>query len=116
MAKKTTKTKKSTKTKIKIQGKNFMVAKEVEDSIKFLSEIIRAHEVALLTWTHKTYGENKLEDKELESFNLSLKEYCMQIPEAENILVRMKEMDEQMLKDVKKENQNKDTEKQGVEE
>ena len=104
------------KEEVNIMGKKYKVDEPVAETLKQIAQALHAHEVALLTLTHKTYGENKLEDKELESFNLSLKEYCMQIPEAENILVRMKEMDEQMLKDVKKENQNKDTEKQGVEE
>ena len=75
MTKKTAKTKKSTKTKIKIQGKNFMVANEVEESIKFLSEIIRAHEVALLTWVHKIWNKQAFDESDMENFNKSMYEY-----------------------------------------
>ena len=68
MAKKTLKTKKSSKTKIKIQGKNYMVDPKVEDSIKFLSEIIRAHEVALLTWVHKVWNNQAFDTEDTKNF------------------------------------------------
>ena len=93
MTKKTTKTKKSTKTKIKIQGKNYMVANEVEESIKFLSEIIRAHEVALLTWVHKIWNKQAFDESDIENFQKSMYEYSMRIPNASEILANMMQID-----------------------
>jgi|TARA_R100001443_G_scaffold9108_1_gene18659 hypothetical protein len=89
-----TKTKK-TKTKIKIQGKNYMVHPEVEDSIKFLSEIIRAHEVALLTWVHKIWNKQAFDDKDIKDFEKSMYEYTMRIPNANDILANMMNIDKQ---------------------
>lgn len=97
MTKKTT-TKKpkvtsKSKTKIKIQGKNYMVHPEVEESIKFLSEIIRAHEVALLTWVHKIWNKQAFDEKDIEDFDKSMYEYTMRIPNASEILANMMEID-----------------------
>jgi len=89
-----TKTKKK-KTKIKIQGKNYMVHPEVEDSIKFLSEIIRAHEVALLTWVHKIWNKQAFDDKDIKDFEKSMYEYTMRIPNANDILANMMNIDKQ---------------------
>tara|TARA_Y100000593_G_scaffold4093_1_gene8121 strand:- start:9791 stop:10126 length:336 start_codon:yes stop_codon:yes gene_type:complete len=102
MAKKTTKTKKSTKTKIKIQGKNFMVDKQVEESIKFLSEIIRAHEVALLTWVHKIWNKQAFDESDINNFSKSMYEYAMRIPNASEILANMMEIDKRK-EDIKEE-------------
>jgi len=90
---KKTKTTSRTKTKIKIQGKNYMVHPEVEDSIKFLSEIIRAHEVALLTWVHKIWNKQSFDESDTEQFNKSMYEYTMRIPNASEILANMMEID-----------------------
>tara|TARA_R110001592_G_scaffold348824_1_gene643280 strand:+ start:297 stop:638 length:342 start_codon:yes stop_codon:yes gene_type:complete len=81
------------KTKIKIQGKNYMVHPQVENSIKFLSEIIRAHEVALLTWVHKVWNKQAFDEKDIEEFNKSMYEYTMRIPNASEILANMMEID-----------------------
>ena len=81
------------KQKINIMGKQYKVDKPISDTLQALSEALHAHEVALLTWLHKEYTGEKLKKDELESFRSSLREYCMQIPEAENILVRMTELD-----------------------
>jgi len=86
---------KKTKTKIKIQGKNYMVHPEVEDSIKFLSEIIRAHEVALLTWVHKIWNKQAFDDKDIKDFEKSMYEYTMRIPNANDILANMMNIDKQ---------------------
>ena len=60
--------KKQNKTKIKIQGKNHMIPVEVKNSIEFLSEIIRAHEVALLTWVHKIHNKQAFDDDDIKAF------------------------------------------------
>ena len=105
------------KQKINIMGKQYKVDKPISDTLQALSEALHAHEVALLTWLHKEYTGEKLKKDELESFRSSLREYCMQIPEAENILKRMKELDSQMAKEIKnKEDKNKNGKEQGVEE
>ena len=102
MAKKTLKTKKSSKTKIKIQGKNYMVDPKVEDSIKFLSEIIRAHEVALLTWVHKVWNNQAFDTEDTKNFNKSMYEYAMRIPNASEILTNMMDIDKRQ-EDIKEE-------------
>ena len=108
---------KKKKEKVNIMGKQYKVEKPISDTLQALSEALHAHEVALLTWLHKEYTGEKLKKDELESFRSSLREYCMQIPEAENILKRMKELDSQMKKEIKdKEDKNKNGKEQGVEE
>ena len=99
------------KEKISIMGKQYKVDKSISDSLKALSEALHAHEVALLTWLHKEYSGKKLKKEELEGFRSSLREYCMQIPEAENILKRMKELDSQMEKEIKDNKDKTKTEK-----
>ena len=91
MTKKQTKTK--TKTKIKIQGKNYMIPVEVKNSIEFLSEIIRAHEVALLTWVHKIHNKQAFDNDDIESFEENMYEYAMRIPNAEDIIKNMVNID-----------------------
>lgn len=81
------------KTKIKIQGKDYTVHTKVEDSIKFLSEIIRAHEVALLTWVHKIWNSQAVDEKDIKEFNKSMYEYSMRIPNASEILANMMDLD-----------------------
>ena len=99
------------KQKINIMGKQYKVDKPISDTLQALSEALHAHEVALLTWLHKEYTGEKLKKDELESFRSSLREYCMQIPEAENILKRMKELDSQMEKEIKDNKDKTKTEK-----
>ena len=115
MAKRKTK---KVKEEINIMGTKYKVDENVASTLKQIAEALHAHEVALLTWVHKEFGKTKLSKEELTGFRDSLKEYSMQIPEAENILKRMHEIDEQMLKDIKEkesteQDQNKD---QGVKE
>tara|TARA_R110002012_G_scaffold125995_2_gene277668 strand:+ start:625 stop:981 length:357 start_codon:yes stop_codon:yes gene_type:complete len=110
-----------TKEEVNIMGKKYKVDKNVASTLKQIAEALHAHEVALLTWVHKEFGEPKLNKEELIGFRNSLKEYSMQIPESENILKRMQEIDNQMLKDIKEkksteENQSKDKKEQGVKE
>ena len=105
----TLKTKKK-KEKIKIMGKSYKVEKPISDTLKALSDALRSHEVALLTWVHKDYtGDGKFKEEEINGFRDSLNEYCLQIPESENILKRMSEIDEQLEKD--KQNKEKEIEK-----
>jgi hypothetical protein len=101
-APKTKKTKKSSKTKIKIGGKNYMVDPKIEDSIKFLSEIIRAHEVALLTWVHKVWNNQAFDEEDIKNFNKSMYEYSMRIPNASQILANMMDIDKR-TEDIKEE-------------
>ena len=89
------------KQKINIMGKQYKVDKPISDTLKAMAEALHAHEVALLTWIHKDYkGDLSEENKKI--FRESLYEYCLNIPEAENILVRMKELDDQMEKEIEK--------------
>ena len=103
----TTKTKPK-KEKINIMGKKYKVEKPISDTLKALSEALHAHEVALLTWVHKDYsGDESQKNKDI--FRESLNEYCLNIPEAEHILIRMKELDDQLEKELaaKKEEESK---------
>ena len=101
---------KSKKEKVKIMGKSYKVDLPISETLKAMSEALRSHEVALLTWVHKDYEANEKFDKEeINGFRDSLRDYCSQIPESENILKRMSEIDEQLEKD--KQNKEKEIEK-----
>ncbi len=90
------------KEKVKIMGKSYKVDIPISDTLKAMSEALRSHEVALLTWVHKDYEANeKFEKKEIDAFRDSLRDYCSQIPESENILKRMQELDKQLEEDIK---------------
>ena len=118
MAKRKTK---KVKEEINIMGTKYKVDENVASTLKQIAEALHAHEVALLTWVHKEFGKTKLSKEELTGFRDSLREYSMQIPESENILKRMQEIDAQMIEDIKKgesnkEQQNEDKKDQGVKE
>ena len=115
--------KKNKKEKVKIMGKSYKVEVPISDTLKAMSEALRSHEVALLTWVHKDYeADGKFEKEEIDGFRDSLREYCSQIPESENILKRMEELDKQLEEDIKnkekkeKENQNKQEKDSGAKE
>jgi hypothetical protein len=101
---------KSKKEKIKIMGKQYKVEKPISETMKAMSEALRSHEVALLTWVHKDYeAKDKFDEEEINGFRDSLRDYCSQIPESENILKRMGELDKQLEEDIKnKEKQEKE--------
>tara|TARA_R110002020_G_scaffold212815_2_gene419479 strand:+ start:676 stop:1029 length:354 start_codon:yes stop_codon:yes gene_type:complete len=100
---------KTKKEKIKIMGKSYKVEKPISDTMKAMSDALRSHEVALLTWVHKDYtSKGKFAKEELDGFRNSLHDYCLQIPEAQNILKRMDEIDNQLEQD----NQNKEKEEE----
>ena len=110
---------KQKKEKINIMGNKYKVEKPISDTLKAMSEALRSHEVALLTWLHKDYNsEGKFKQEDVIGFRDSLKDYCMQIPEAENILNRMEELDEQIEKDQAEKNkeQNKEEKEEGAKE
>jgi GTPase involved in cell partitioning and DNA repair len=103
--------KKKTKTKIKIQGKNFMIPEEVKKSIEFLSEIIRAHEVALLTWVHKIHNEKAFNKADIELLKKEMYKYTMRIPNAKEILENMQKIDERAREDLEAEKKEKKKQK-----
>ena len=92
--------KKTKKVEVNIMGSKYKVDEDVNKTLKALSEALHSHEVALLTWAHKDY--NGAEKNELKEFRDALNEYCLNIPEAENILKRMVELDKQHLDDAEK--------------
>ena len=109
-------TTKSKKQKISIMGVKYKVETPISDTLKSMSEALHAHEVALLTWVHKDYS-GKETQKNINGFRDSLNEYCLNIPEAENILKRMSELDEQFEQDKKDiENKQKEEKDQNKEE
>tara|TARA_R100000654_G_scaffold49004_1_gene75168 strand:- start:909 stop:1262 length:354 start_codon:yes stop_codon:yes gene_type:complete len=109
----TTKTKKE---KVNIAGKPYKLDKPVADTLKNMSEAIRSHEVALLTWVHKDYNASgKFEEDEVKSFRKSLYQYSLQIPEANNILLKMSELDDKTEKELEELN-NQDKKVQNKEE
>tara|TARA_R110002020_G_scaffold252540_4_gene466473 strand:- start:824 stop:1168 length:345 start_codon:yes stop_codon:yes gene_type:complete len=101
------------KQKIKVMGKDYKVAPAVAKTMESLAQALHSHEVALLTWLHKEYTGVKLTKDELETFRSSLRDYCMQIPDSESILKRMKEVDAQIKEDIKNKNKEKDQNKDG---
>jgi len=108
--------KKTKKIEINIMGSKYKVDEDVNKTLQALSEALHSHEVALLTWTHKDY--NGAEVNDLNGFRDALNEYCLNIPEAKNILKRMVELDDQANKDVeenkKGEKKSKSKEEQGA--
>ena len=83
-----------TKKKVKIDGKDQKVDHNVYMVLQNLTEALKSHEVALMTWVHKVYNEKKRHNEE----EKMLHEYCMQIPDAAGILTRMKAIDEEVAK------------------
>ena len=93
MTKRKTAKKKET---IKVLGKDYKVDKTIANTIKSLADALHSHEIALLTWNHKSYKKRKTKDKT--GFEEALHEYVLRIPEAEKILKRMEEHDEESKK------------------
>jgi|TARA_R100000315_G_C5222524_1_gene134149 hypothetical protein len=81
---------------IKILGKDYKVDETIANTIKSLADALHSHEVALLTWVHKSYKKRKTKEKT--QFEEALNAYVLRIPEAEKILKNMKEHDEGLKK------------------
>ena len=96
---------KNTKVKIKIQDKSYNVPIRVKEAIELLTEVVRAHEVALLTWAHKIHNKQAFDAKDKKAFHKAMYEYSMRIPNSEEILDKMESLDkkakEQELKEEK---------------
>jgi len=103
------------KEKINIMGTKYKVEEPVAKTMKALSDALHAHEVALLTWAHRTFHSNFRKD-EKKIFNRSFYEYCMRIPNAETVLQRMKELDNEAEVNKKEEEKNKNNKSQNKEE
>jgi len=88
---------KNTKKKINVDGKDVKVDLSVYKVLENLSEALKAHEIALLTWVHKVYNEKDKADHSPEES--ALFQYCMMIPDALNILKRMNDIDEENRKE-----------------
>ena len=80
---------------INIDGKNVKVSNKIYGVIQNLTEALKQHEVALLTWVHKVFN-TKREHTEDE---ILIQQYCMQIPDAPGILQRMRKIDEEAAKE-----------------
>ena len=83
-----------TKNEVTIDGKKQMVDDKVYAVMQNLSEALRSHEVALLTWVHKIYSAKKRHNED----EKGLYKYCMTIPGASDILTRMTLIDEESAK------------------
>ena len=79
---------------INIDGKNVKVSNKIYGVIQNLTEALKQHEVALLTWVHKIYNEKKRHNTE----EKILYTYCMSIPDATAILTIMKRIYEENSK------------------
>ena len=82
----------ATKKEINIDGKQQEVDMNVYAVLQNLTEALKQHEIALMTWVHRVYNNKKRhnEDEKL------LHEYCMSIPDAAGIITRMKAIDEEI--------------------
>ena len=89
-----TKSQTKTKKKINIDGKQQKVDYNVYLVLQILTEALKQHEIALLTWVHKIYNEKKRHNTE----EKILYTYCMSMPDATAILTRMKRIDEENSK------------------
>lgn len=83
-----------TKKKITIDGKEQKVDLNVYKVMQNLTDALRSHEVALLTWVHKIYNTKKRHNDD----EKGLYKYCMTIPGASDILNRMTLIDEENAK------------------
>jgi len=91
----TTKSLTKTKKKVNIDGKQQKVDHNVYLVLQNLTEALKQHEIALMTWVHKVHNEKKRPNEE----EKMLHSYCMQIPDAAGILTRMKAIDEEIAKE-----------------
>jgi len=80
-----------TKKKVTIDGKEQKVDLNVYKVMQNLTDALRSHEVALLTWVHKLYNTKKRHNED----EKGLYKYCMTIPGASDILTRMTLIDEE---------------------
>ena len=80
-----------TKKKVTIDGKEQKVDLNVYGVMQNLTDALRSHEVALLTWVHKIYNTKKRHNED----EKGLYKYCMNIPGASDILNRMLSIDEE---------------------
>ena len=80
-----------TKKKVTIDGKEQKVDLNVYAVMQNLTDALRSHEVALLTWVHKIYNTKKRHNDD----EKGLYKYCMAIPGASDILNRMILIDEE---------------------
>ena len=78
-----------TKKKINIDGTEVKVDLKVYKVLQNLTEALRSHEVAILTWVHKLYNTKKRHNDD----EKGLYQYAMTIPGASDILTRMKAID-----------------------
>ena len=79
---------------INIDGKDVKVSNKIYGVIHNLTEALKQHEVALLTWVHKVFNEKTEHTKD----EVLIQQYCMQIPDAPGILSRMRQIDEEVAK------------------
>lgn len=86
------KTPKEKLVEVNVDGKNQKVHKSVKSALEIMSAALRSHEVALLTWVHKVYNKRKHTKKT--KIEEQIYDYAIGIPDAENILERMKKIDE----------------------
>lgn len=108
-----TKTKKTTKAKAKatkkieinIGGESYKVDETVNETLAIMSNALQAHEIALLTWAYKDYSGN---EPELDAFRKSLNEYCLSIPNSEEIMKRMEDLDKQAAEEKDKSKESKE--------
>tara|TARA_R110002012_G_scaffold10005_2_gene46584 strand:- start:18084 stop:18419 length:336 start_codon:yes stop_codon:yes gene_type:complete len=109
------KTKKATKAKAKpkttkkieinIGGKSYKVDENVNETLAVMSNALQSHEIALLTWAYKDYAGN---EPDLDSFRKSLNDYCLTIPNSEEIMKRMESLDKQAAEEQDKSKESKE--------
>tara|TARA_R110002073_G_scaffold136100_2_gene284524 strand:+ start:82 stop:417 length:336 start_codon:yes stop_codon:yes gene_type:complete len=108
-----TKTKKATKAKAKttkkieinIGGESYKVDEGVNETLAIMSNALHSHEIALLTWAYKDYAGN---EPDLDAFRKSLNEYCLSIPNSEEIMKRMEDLDKQAAEEQDKSKESKE--------
>ena len=103
-----------------------MKTKNLENYLNlFANNVVKDSEKLLSSAKGSTALGNSIRAKvseDVNGFRDSLNEYCLQIPEAENILKRMEELDAQVEEDIKnkekkeKEDQNKQEKDSGAKE
>lgn len=83
---------KTKKIEINIGGESYKVDEGVNETLAIMSNALHSHEIALLTWAYKDYAGN---EPDLDAFRKSLNEYCLTIPNSEEIMKRMEDLDKQ---------------------
>ena len=87
----------NSKVKLQLGGVTHKVPKEVARLLDIMSELIKSHEIALISWYHRIFVKGK---RKKQKFEEELGKYVeLNIPHYKDVLKRMNEIDEKIKKE-----------------